>query len=213
MTVSSDIAFTPAVKAEQSKRGSRAGYARMEAKGGWPTVVTDELAGFIGATRSFFLATASKDGQPYMQHRGGPKGFLRVLDEHTLAFADFSGNKQYITSGNLSENHRACIFIMDYEHRQRVKIWGEASVVQGDAELNARLSVDYDARVLQAIVFRVKAWDANCPQHIPQMLYAEDVAKSFNALQSRIETLECENASLRGQNIEPAPEPNEGHGQ
>ena len=101
MTVSSDIAFTPAVKAEQQKRGSRAGYARMEAKGGWPTVVTDELAGFIGATRSFFLATASKDGQPYMQHRGGPEGFLRVLDENTLAFADFSGNKQYITSGNL----------------------------------------------------------------------------------------------------------------
>ncbi len=205
MTVSSDIAFTPAVKAEQSKRGSRAGYARMEAKGGWPTVVTDEVAGFIGATRSFFLATASKDGQPYMQHRGGPEGFLRVLDENTLAFADFSGNKQYITSGNLSENPRACIFIMDYQHRQRVKIWGEAHVVQGDAELNARLSVDYDARVVQAIVFRVQAWDANCPQHIPQMLYAEDVAKSVYALQAHIADLERENAVLRNLQNRPSP--------
>ena len=213
MTVSSDIAFTPAVKAEQQRRGSRAGYARLEAKGGWPTVVTDELAELVGATRSFFLATASKEGQPYIQHRGGPKGFLRVLDEHTLAFADFSGNKQYITSGNLSENARACIFIMDWEHRQRVKIWGEASVVEGDADLNAKLALDYDARVLQAIVFRVKAWDANCPQHIPQMLYAEDVAKSLYALQSRIEVLERENAFLRGQHIEPAPELTEGHGQ
>jgi predicted pyridoxine 5'-phosphate oxidase superfamily flavin-nucleotide-binding protein len=205
MPVSSDVAFSPAVKAEQQKRGSRAGYARLETKGGWPTVVTDELAGFIGATKTFFLATASKDGQPYIQHRGGPKGFLRVLDEHTLAFADFSGNKQYITSGNLSENARACIFIMDYEHRQRVKIWGEASVVQGDAELNARLSLDYDARAEQAIIFRVKAWDANCPQHIPQMLFADDVAKTLYELQSRIKVLERENAFLRNQ--QPAPEP------
>jgi predicted pyridoxine 5'-phosphate oxidase superfamily flavin-nucleotide-binding protein len=203
--ISSDIAFTPAVKAEQQRRGSRAGYARMEAKGGWPTVVTDELAGFIGEARSFFLATASKDGQPYIQHRGGPKGFLRVLDEHTLAFADFSGNKQYISSGNLSENTRACIFIMDWQHRQRVKIWGEARVVEGDADLNAKLALDYDARVVQAIVFRVKAWDANCPQHIPQMLYAEDVAKSVSALQAHIADLERENAVLRNLQNQPSP--------
>jgi uncharacterized protein len=205
MTASSDIAFSPAVKAEQQRRGSRAGYARLEAKGGWPTVVTPDLAGLIGATRTFYLATASKDGQPYIQHRGGPKGFLRVLDEHTLAFADFSGNRQYITLGNLSENARACIFIMDYERGQRVKIWGEASVVRDDPALNASLISDYDARVEQAIVFRVKAWDANCPQHIPQMLFADDVAKSLYELQSRIKVLERENAFLRNQ--QPAPEP------
>ena len=205
MSVSSDVAFSPAVKAEQQRRGSRTGYARLEAKGGWPTFVSPELAGLIGATRTFYLATASKDGQPYIQHRGGPKGFLRVLDEHTLAFADFSGNRQYISLGNLSENARACIFIMDYERRQRVKIWGEANVVRDDPELNARLSLDYDARVEQAIVFRVKAWDANCPQHIPQMLFADDVAKSLYALQSRIEVLERENEFLRKQRNEPSP--------
>jgi uncharacterized protein len=210
MTASSDIAFSPAVKAEQQRRGSRAGYARLEAKGGWPTVVTPDLAGLIGATRTFFLATASKDGQPYIQHRGGPEGFLRVLDEHTLAFADFSGNRQYITLGNLSENARACIFIMDYERRQRVKIWGEASVVRDDPNLNARLSLDYDARVEQAIVFRVKTWDANCPQHIPQMLFADDVAKSLYALQSRIKVLESENEFLRNQQAERPPEPSPG---
>ena len=122
---------------------------------------------------------------------------------NTLGFADFSGNKQYITSGNLTENARACIFLMDWEHRQRVKIWGDARVVQGDAELNARLSLDYKARVEQAIVFRVKAWDANCPQHIPQMLYAEDVAKSMSALHAHIADLERENASPP-QSAEPA---------
>ena len=126
MTVSSDIAFTPAVKAERRKRGSRAGYARLEAKGGWPTVVTDELAGFIGATQSSSSQPPARTASPTCSTAAGPKGFLRVLDEHALAFADFSGNKQYITSGNLSENPRACIFIMNYEHRQRVKIWGEA---------------------------------------------------------------------------------------
>jgi hypothetical protein len=135
---SSDIAFTTSVKSVQERRGSRAAYARLEAKGGWATTIDANLADFIASMRSFYLATASKDGQPYVQHRGGPPGFLRVIDERTLAFADFSGNRQYITTGNLAENPRALIFLMDYQHRQRVKIWGIARVIEDDPELVAR---------------------------------------------------------------------------
>lgn len=136
---SSDIAFTTSVKSVQERRGSRAAYARLEAKGGWAKTIDAKLADFIASMRSFYLATASKDGQPYVQHRGGPPGFLRVIDERTLAFADFSGNRQYITTGNLAENPRALIFLMDYQHRQRVKIWGIARVIEDDPELVARL--------------------------------------------------------------------------
>jgi predicted pyridoxine 5'-phosphate oxidase superfamily flavin-nucleotide-binding protein len=199
MTQASDIAFTPSVKSVQERRGSRAGYARMEAKGGWATAIDADLAGFITGMRSFYLATASEDGQPYMQHRGGPAGFLRVLDEKTLAFADFSGNRQYITTGNLAENPKAMIFLMDYQNRQRVKIWGTARVVENDAELNARLFPEgYKARAEAVILFTVEAWEANCPQHIPQMLFAEDVAGAVGTLKSRIAELEAENTRLRG---------------
>jgi uncharacterized protein len=198
MTPSSDIAFSPAVKAVQERRGSRKGYARMEAKGGFRTMIDANLAEFIASMRSFYLSTASKDGQPYMQHRGGPPGFLRVIDERTLAFADFSGNRQYISTGNLSENPRAVIFLMDYENRQRVKFWGTARVVEDDPDLVAKLFPQgYPARAEAAIVFSVDAWDANCPQHIPQMLFAEDVAGAIGALQDRIASLERENAQLQ----------------
>jgi len=198
MTPSSDIAFSPAVKAVQERRGSRKGYARMEAKGGFRTTIDANLAEFIATMRSFYLSTASKDGQPYIQHRGGPPNFLRVIDERTLAFADFSGNRQYISTGNLSENPRAVIFLMDYENRQRVKIWGTARVVEDDPDLVARLFPEgYAARAEAAIMFRVDAWDANCPQHIPQMLFAEDVAGAIGALQDRIANLERENAQLQ----------------
>jgi uncharacterized protein len=194
----SDVAFTPAVKAEQERRGSRAAYARMEARGGWETTVTPELADFIAEARSFYLASASKDGQPYIQHRGGPRGFLHVLDETTLAFADFSGNRQYITAGNLAENARVCLFLMDYAHQHRVKIWGTAKAVADDAELLRRLSPEgYRARPEQAIVIKVSTWDANCPQHIPQMFFAEDVEEAVGALRARIQHLEHENAELR----------------
>ncbi len=128
----SDIAFTPAVKAAQARLGSRAGYAKMEQRGGWRDTVTADLARFIAERDSFYLATASADGRPYIQHRGGPKGFLNVLDEHTLAFADFSGNRQYISMGNLAENDQAFIFLMDYANRRRIKIWGRAEVVEDD---------------------------------------------------------------------------------
>ena len=197
MIPSSDIAFTPSVKAVQERRGSRKGYARMETKGGFATTIDPNLAGFIAGIRSFYLATANKDGQPYIQHRGGPPGFLRVIDEKTLAFADFSGNRQYISTGNLAENPRALLFLMDYENRQRVKIWGTARVIEDDAELIAKLfPKGYKARAEAAILFTVEAWDANCPQHIPQMLFAEDVAGVVVALQDRIAALEAENARL-----------------
>jgi predicted pyridoxine 5'-phosphate oxidase superfamily flavin-nucleotide-binding protein len=204
MTPASDIAFSPTVKSVQERRGSRSGYARMEKKGGFATAIDANLAGFIAGMRSFYLATASKEGQPYMQHRGGPAGFLRVLDEKTLAFADFSGNRQYITTGNLAENPKAMIFLMDYQNRQRVKIWGTARVVENDPELNARLFPEgYRARAEAAILFTVEAWDANCPQHIPQMLFAEDVAEFNGTLNARIRELEAENARLRSAPLEP----------
>lgn len=190
-----DIAFTPSVKAVQERKRSRAMYARMEMN----PVIDAGLAGFIAQVRSFYLATASADGQPYIQHRGGPPGFLHVVDEHTLAFADFKGNRQFISTGNLAENPKAFIFLMDYAHRQRVKIWGAAKVVEGDAALEAKLMPEgYRARAEQVILFEVAAWDANCPQHIPQMFFAEDVARTISERDARIAALEAELAALRG---------------
>ena len=195
---SSDVAFTPAVKAIQASRGSRTAYARMEARGGWQTEITPELGEFIAAQRSFFMATANLEGQPYMQHRGGPPGFLRVLDANTLAFADHVGNKQYITLGNLGENPRAQLFLIDYAQRRRVKIWGTASVVDSDAALLTRLMPEgHKARPEQAIVFRVSAWDANCPQHIPRRFEAEEVKAELEARDQRIAQLEDELRQLR----------------
>jgi predicted pyridoxine 5'-phosphate oxidase superfamily flavin-nucleotide-binding protein len=194
----SDIAFTPAVKAIQEKRGSREQYARMEERGGWQTAITPDLAGFLGEARSFYLATASADGQPYIQHRGGPPGFLRVLDARTLGFADFKGNRQYITTGNLSENPKAYMFVMDYAHRRRVKLWGRARVVEDDTALRAKLWPEgYKARDEQVILFELEAWDTNCPQHIPHMFHAEDVAGTIVKFQERIKELEAEVATLK----------------
>jgi predicted pyridoxine 5'-phosphate oxidase superfamily flavin-nucleotide-binding protein len=194
----SDVAFSPAVKAIQARRGSREAYARREARGGWRDRVTPDLAAFLGQCRSFFLATASAAGQPYIQHRGGPPGFLAVLDERTLGFADFAGNRQYITLGNLAENDRAFIFLMDYANRQRIKLWGRARVVEDDPALLARLMpAGYDATPEQAILFTLEAWDANCRQHIPQLFAAEDVAAAVGRLQARISELEAELAAAR----------------
>ncbi len=195
---SSDVAFTPAVKVFQARRGSRTHYARLEAKGGFHTTMTRELAAFLGEARSFYLATASADGQPYVQHRGGPPGFIRVIDERTLGFADFKGNRQYITTGNLAENPRAYIFVMDYARRRRVKLWGRARVVEEDAALLARLWPEgYAAQPEQIILFEIAAWDTNCPQHIPQMFHADDVGRTIVALQTRIEELETQVAALK----------------
>lgn len=198
MTPSSDIAFSRSVKDVQTRRGSRAGYAKMEEKGGFAVEIDPALAAFITEQRSFYLATANADGQPYIQHRGGPKGFLHVLDEKTLAFADFAGNRQYITTGNLAENPKAMIFLMDYAHRRRVKIWGTARVVEGDTDLVAQLMPkDYRARPEAAIIFAIEAIDVNCPQHIPQMFFAEDVAQAIARLEQRIGDLEAENGRLK----------------
>jgi len=195
---SSDVAFTPAVKAWQERMGSRRGYARMEEKGGWRTSVTPDLAAFLAERDSIYLATASADGQPYIQHRGGPKGFLKVLGERTLGFADLTGNKQYISAGNLSENDRAHIFLMDYANRQRIKIWGRARVVEDDADLLAQLvDPDYKGRPERAIVFEIEAWDVNCPQHITPRYTEEQVAQAVAKLTGRIAELETEIERLR----------------
>jgi uncharacterized protein len=195
---SSDVAFTPMVKAVQGRKGSRSSYSKMEEGGSWHTRITADLAQFIGKQTSVFLATANADGQPYIQHRGGPAGFLRVLDSQTIAFADFAGNRQYITQGNLAENAKAHLFLLDYMNRQRVKIWGEAQVIENDAELTAKLlPTGYEARIEQVIVFTVTAWDANCRQHIPQRFDAADVAAALAERDKRIEALEAELQRLR----------------
>jgi predicted pyridoxine 5'-phosphate oxidase superfamily flavin-nucleotide-binding protein len=166
---SSDVAFTPSVKAVQARKGSRSAYARMEESGSWPVHITPDLKSFIESQTSVYLATASRDGQPYIQHRGGPPGFLRVLDAQTIAFVDYTGNRQFITTGNLAENPKAQLFLMDYAQQERVKIWGEARVVEGDEALVAQLMPrGYAARAEQVIVFSVAAWDANCSKHIPR---------------------------------------------
>ena len=195
----SDVAFTPAVKAEQAKRGSRKAYARMEQGDGWESLITDDLRAFIAERDSCYFATASATGRPYVQHRGGPPGFVRVLDDHTLAFVDYAGNRQYISLGNLAENDQAFLFFMDYAHRARIKVWGRARVVEDDPALLERLMpAGYAARGERVIVFTVEAWDGNCPQHIPQKIDAADVARAVERLEARIATLEAENARLRG---------------
>lgn len=197
-TYASDVAFTATVKAVQARKGSRHGYARMEENGSWESRITPALAAFIAEQRSVFLATANANGQPYVQHRGGPPGFLRVLDEKTIGFADFKGNRQYITQGNLTENPKAHLFLIDYAARRRVKVWGAARVVEDDPDLLARLMPpDYGARPEQAILFTVTAWNGNCPQHIPQRFDAADVAAAIEARDRRIAALEAEIARLR----------------
>ena len=195
---SSDVAFTPTVKALQARKGSRGAYGRVEEKGAWRTTITPDLKAFIEAQTSIFLATVNAAGQPYIQHRGGPAGFLRVLDEHTVAFVDFSGNRQYVTQGNLSDNPKAHLFLIDYAHKKRVKIWGEAKVIEGNDKLITALMPDgYKARPEQVVLFTVTAWDANCPQHIPQRFEAADVAAALAERDARIVELEAEVALLR----------------
>ncbi|MBS7810073.1 pyridoxamine 5'-phosphate oxidase family protein [Roseococcus pinisoli] len=191
----SDVMFSPSVKAVQARRGSRARFEARE--GDWPARVSPELAEFIAAQTSFFLSTASAEGQPYIQHRGGPPGFLRVLDEETLGFADFRGNRQFITLGNLAENPKAFLFLIDYAQRRRIKLWGEARVVEDDpALLESLRPADYRAIPEQAILFRLRAWDVNCQQHIPQRFEAKDVAAALAVRDRRIAALEEEVARL-----------------
>ena len=163
----SDIAFTDTVKKIQKRKGSRDTYAHMEQRGSWQDTVTKQLADFIAERDSFYMATVNSDGQPYIQHRGGPKGFLKVIDDHTLGFADFKGNRQYISYGNLEENNKVCLFFMDYPNRTRIKLWGTSEVKEDDEALIKSLSVtDYKGQVERAFIIHVEAWDRNCPQHI-----------------------------------------------
>ena len=200
MSVASDIAFTPAVKAVQSRKGSRRSYAEREGKSDWATSITADLKAFIEAQTSVFLATANAEGQPYVQHRGGPPGFLRVIDERTIGFVDFAGNRQYITVGNLTENPKAHLFLIDYARRQRVKIWGTARAVEGDDQLVRQLMPSgYRARPEQVMLFTVSAWDANCPQHIPQRFEGADVSAALTERDERIAELEAEVARLKEQ--------------
>ena len=194
----SDIAFTPAVKSIQTANGSRSSYAQVEAGRGWQTRVTPELAGFLVGLDMFYLGTANAEGQPYIQYRGGSPGFLKVLDDGTLGFADFGGNRQYVTLGNLSENPRAFLFLMDYAAGRRIKVWGTARVVEGDDDLLGRLrDPGYPGRVERAIVFSVEAWDVNCPQHIHKRFSQRQVAPVVEGLKARIAELEAEVARLR----------------
>jgi hypothetical protein len=185
----SDIAFTRKVKTIQERLGSREVYGRVAEFSGWETKVTPELERFLAERDSFYLGSATADGQPYIQHRGGPRGFLKVLDERTLAFADFVGNRQYLSMGNFAENDKAFIFLMDYANRRRIKVWGRVEVVEDDPVLLERVSDrDYAAQPERVFLFHVKTWDRNCPQHIPQLVPAGEVQK----LEDRIAELEDE---------------------
>ena len=191
--IPSDVAFTPAVKAIQTAKGSRHAYARMEQRHGWQTTVTPELENFLADLDMFYLGTANAQGQPYIQYRGGSPGFLKVVDQHTLGFADFGGNRQYVTLGNLSENPQAFIFLMDYANSQRIKLWGTARVVEENAELEQRLrDPSYPGNVERAILFTLTAWDVNCQQHIHPRFSQRQIAPVLEKLQARVDELEAE---------------------
>lgn len=198
-----DFAFSPTVKAIQAERGARDAYARRERERDLGNSITPDIAAYLAAADSAYLATVSADGQPYIQHRGGPAGFLRVVDERTIGFADYVGNRQYITTGNLADNPRAFLFVMDYVNRRRLKIWGVARTTRDPHEIAPLVDADYPAKIEQAILFRVNAWDRNCPQHIPQMFPAPEVAAVVQDLQQRNAALEAELAALKARH-EPA---------
>ena len=197
MSSNSELVFPPAVRRAQAERGSAAGYAK-KVEHGFPETVTPELAAFIAEQDTAFLGTASADGAPYIQHRGGPKGFIKVVDEKTLGFADYRGNRQYITLGNLSENDRAYLFLIDFSRRQRIKLWGRARAVENDAALVEKLfDQGYKARPERVILFTIEAWDVNCSQHITARMTVPEVEGLLGTVQERIAALQAENARLR----------------
>jgi len=191
------IAFTDSVKEAQRRNGARANAERLEAHPAAHDALTPELARFIAERDSLFMATASRTGWPYVQHRGGPPGFLKVLDERTLAFADFSGNRQYLSVGNLAENDRVHLFLMDWAHARRLKIWGRAEIVEDARLVEALMPAGYEARAERVIRIRVEAWDMNCNQHITQRFTERELAPGLDALAQRIALLEAQSASTR----------------
>ena len=197
-TYPSDIAFTPAVKSIQRQKGSRDAYAKVEQGRGWQTTVTPELRAFLAGLDMFYLGTANAQGQPYIQYRGGSPGFLKIIDDRTLGFADFGGNRQYVTLGNLAENPKAFIFLIDYVNSRRIKLWGTARVIDGDPDLLEQLrDSDYPGRVERAIVFSIEAWDINCPQHIHKRFPQREVAPVVEQLQQRVQELEAQLVTLQ----------------
>jgi predicted pyridoxine 5'-phosphate oxidase superfamily flavin-nucleotide-binding protein len=197
MSNNSDIVFTPAARMAQAQRGSARAYEKRVAAG-FSDRVTPEVAGFIAELDTAFLGTVSAAGRPYIQHRGGPKGFIKVVDHKTLGFADYGGNRQYITISNLAGNDGAFLFLLDFARQRRIKLWGRARVVENDPPLLARLSdPDYRARAERAILFTIEAWDVNCSQHITARFTEDEVAQATASLLEKIAALEAENAGLR----------------
>jgi uncharacterized protein len=197
MTNNSERVFTPAAQKAQAERGSARTYERRIAEG-FPDTVTPELAQFIAEQDTAFFATATADGAPYIQHRGGPKGFIKVIDEKTLGFADYRGNRQYITLANLSENDRAYVFLLDPARRQRIKLWGRARVIEDDPALVERLfDAGYRAKPERAILFTIEAWDVNCSQHIVTRFTEADLEQAFADVRNKVAALQEENARLR----------------
>lgn len=199
MTPASDIAFTPTVKAIQTARGSRTAYAKMEARGGFRTEIDESLIAFLAEVDTAYLATANAAGQPYAQHRGGPRGFIRVLGPRRIGWADYTGNRQYVSTGNLAENDKAFLFLMDYAHRRRIKLWGRARISDDPALIEQLMPMGYRADGEQAVLFEIEAWDVNCPQHIPQKIDAADVAAAIESRDRHIAALEAELALLKGE--------------
>ncbi len=193
------LVFTPAAQQAQAERGSAKAYAQRIEEG-FPDAVTPELAAFIAEMDTVFLGTANAQGAPYIQHRGGPKGFIKVIDAHTLGFADYRGNRQYITLANLSENDRAYLFLLDPARKQRIKLWGRARVVENDPALVEKLfDTGYKAKPERAILFTIEAWDVNCSQHIVTRFTEAELEGAFDKVQMKIAELEAENAALRTQ--------------
>ena len=188
----SDVAFTPTVKALQERHGSRLAYAKLAAAGDWQVSATADLVAFIAQVRTLFVVTCNAQGFPYAQHRGGPKGFLKVLGPRTLGFADLGGNQQYVTQGNLLDNPRAFLFLIDYARQRRVKLWGHARMIEDDPALLERLTPE-NGRGLpeRAFVFDILTWDANCPRHIPMLMDPETVSEAIASRDARIAELEA----------------------
>lgn len=197
-----DIAFTPAVRAEQERHGSRAQYARMQARSGPNDALGEAEAAFLASADSFYLATVGETGWPYVQHRGGPRGFVKVLAPARIAFADFRGNVQYVSAGNVAHDGRVAIIVMDYANRRRLKLLGTLRFIDAaDADPELLRAVDlpgYQARVERVGLIDVAAYDWNCPQHITQRFTLEEVEAAAKPLRERIAALESQLAAAAG---------------
>ncbi|MBZ4373088.1 pyridoxamine 5'-phosphate oxidase family protein [Corallococcus sp. AS-1-6] len=194
------LAFTPAVKALQEQHGSRAAYARMERAGDAPDVLTPDEEEFLARRDSFYMASVGANGWPYIQHRGGPPGFVRVLDPHTLGFADYRGNKQYISAGNVSENDRVALIFVDYPNRARLKVLAHATVItrETDPATMERLEVPGEGtKAERGFVLRVEGHDWNCPKHITPRFTEAELDELLRPVSTELQTLRSENRSLR----------------